>query len=86
MHAMVKRKRLKGQAIIYKTLHRLTNNLANWSHKNLMMNSGRKGSSAPLVAPVVLVTLVSKQGDKSWLRKGRDFDYDKWNMSVAIDG
>jgi hypothetical protein len=51
-----------------------------------MMNSGRKGSSAPLVAPVVLVTLVSKQGDKSWLRKGRDFDYDKWNMSVAIDG
>jgi len=37
---------------------------------------------APHVAPIVL--FYYKPGDKSWMRKGPDYDNDKWNISVVI--
>ena len=41
----------------------------------------RYAVTAPLVAPIVLLLL---PGDKSWMRKWPDYDYDKRNISVVF--
>jgi hypothetical protein len=66
------RKETEWQRTIYKTLHR-----------KQKIEKEVWAVPAPLLTPVVLL-LLQTTGDMSWMRKGPDCDYIKWNLSVVI--
>ena len=70
----------KGQAMIYKTLHR---KLTPLNTGRELMCFGRVGSSC-LTSDTRRVTLVTNPVINYWLGKGSEYDYDNRNISVVI--